>query len=180
MKLPRRIPPGRASGGNSGAPAHDAPLKAFMKIPDIEGESLEGDHQDEIDIFDIVWAVESDRPAGSLHPSGHVQLSQVMVRKFLDKSSLYLAYAVATNQAFDEITLSVRDDSVDTAVDYFTITLSDCRIAAYRAEKAEGRRRIEEEVEIAFDTFTGTYTPQAPDGTAGAQHEVTIERYSAV
>lgn len=143
-------------------------LTGYMKIPDIDGESKAADHEDEIDLFDIQWEIEQDRAPGiGRRARGRADAAPVLVRKYYDASSPYLAKAVATGKAFDEIVVTLRKDSGDAHLDYLTLTLTDCRVVGYRMTGAEAMPVIEEEIEIGYDRLKIAYVVQAEDHSAG-------------
>jgi type VI secretion system secreted protein Hcp len=157
-------------------------LTGYLKIPDIDGESKAAEHEDEIDIFDIQWEIERETATlmGRGRLRGRVEAGPVLVRKWYDASSPYLAQAVANGRAFDEIVIQLRKDSGDAHLDYLTLTLEDCRITGYRMGGAEGVAVIEEEVEIVYDKITVKYIVQAEDHSAGDEHEVEIDPNAVV
>ena len=102
------------------------PLTAYMKIPDIAGESQRADHEDEIDIHDVQWVIEQASVAqvGRGRSQSRARVDALICAKYYDASSPYLALACMQAKSFDEIVLMVRKDSGEAHLDYLTITMT--------------------------------------------------------
>ena len=152
------------------------PLTAYMKIPDIDGESQRAEHEDEIDIHDIRWGVEQSAVAqiGSGRTRSRAQVSAVTVAKFYDASSPYLALAAMQGKSFKEIVISVRKDSGDAHLDYLTITLKNVIVSSYQISGASAPvdDLLQEDVGLSFENINVKYTVQAEDHSSGDEHEI--------
>jgi len=157
------------------------PLTAYMKIPDIEGESQRADHEKEIDIHDIQWAVEqaSIAQVGRGRSQSRAQVSALKFKKFYDASSTYLALACMQAKSFDEIVIMVRKDSGEAHLDYLTITMSNAIISSYHVlghgDTVDTNQMIEEQGGLAFEQVNIKYVVQADDHSAGDEHEVEFD-----
>lgn len=153
------------------------PITGYLKIDDIAGESKAAEHEDEIDVFDLGWQIERD--IGSRIGRGRVRsrvvASPLVVSKYYDASSPYLALAVAQGRSFKEAVLSVRKDSGDAHLDYLTITMQNVLISGYEMDGLEDMPVIAETVELSFEAATVKYVVQAEDHSAGDTHEVEID-----
>jgi type VI secretion system secreted protein Hcp len=155
------------------------PLTAYLKIPDIPGESQRAGHEDEIDIHDIQWGIERMGSVTVAHGRRRTrtEMSPLRVRKYYDASSPYLALAVETGQVFDEVVVSVRKDSGDAHLDYLIITMVNVIVSSYgfsTEHENDPGGRLTEAVAFEFEHVTLAYTRQADDGSAGDTHEVTL------
>ncbi len=155
------------------------PLTAYLKIPGIPGESQRAGHEDEIDIHDIQWAIERMGSVAVAHGRRRTrtEISPLRVRKYYDASSPYLALAVETGQAFDEVVVSVRRDSGEAHFDYLVITMENVIISSYcfgTDHEDDLGGRLTESVALEFEHVTLAYTRQAEDGSAGDTHEVSL------
>ena len=155
------------------------PLTAYLKIPDIPGESQRAGHEDEIDIHDIQWAIEQTGSAavGRGRRRARTDISPLRVRKYYDAASPYLALAVETGQAFDEVVVSVRRDSGEAHLDYLVITMENVIVSSYgfgTDHEDDLGGRLTESVALEFEHVRLAYTRQAENGSAGDTHEVSL------
>lgn len=154
------------------------PLTGYLKLPDIDGESKAADHEGEIDFHGINWSVAQKAKAarpGSGRARARAIVSPLEVQKFYDASSPYIALAAMQGKAFDEIELSVRQDSGDAHLDYLKITLTNCTLSAYAMYNDgidDPLTEISERVGISFEKVKVLYTVQADDHSAGDEHEI--------
>lgn len=156
------------------------PLAAYLKIGDIGGESQRADHEDEIDIHDIMWNIEQGSAAqvGRGRSRARAQVSALNVMKFTDAASAYLALACMQGKSFPDMVLSVRKDSGEAHLDYLVITMENVTISQFETigvgEEEDGQM-IEEKVGLVFENVTYKYTVQEDDHSAGAEHEITYD-----
>ena len=149
-------------------------VSGYMKIEEIPGESGRKDHEGEISIASLSWG--ATRPMvntpGVGRSTGMANVTSLMVSKYYDKSSPYLAQAVLIATAFPEIVVTLRKDSGETHLDYLTVTLSDCMIESYNFS---GASEVEpppmESISIVFNKMKVLYIEQASDHSAGGEHE---------
>jgi type VI secretion system secreted protein Hcp len=149
-------------------------VSGYMKIEEIPGESGRKDHEGEITISSLQWA--ATRPMvntpGVGRSTGMANVTSIVVSKFYDKSSPYLAQAVLLATAFPEIVVTLRKDSGETHLDYLTITLSDCMVESYNFSGASDVETPPmESISIVFNKMKVLYIEQASDHSAGGEHE---------
>jgi type VI secretion system secreted protein Hcp len=149
-------------------------VSGYMKIEEIPGESGRKDHEGEITISSLQWA--ATRPMvntpGVGRSSGMASVSSLVVSKFYDKSSPYLAQAVLLATAFPEIVVTLRKDSGETHLDYLTITLTDCMVESYNfSGAADVETPPMESISVVFNAMKILYIEQASDHSAGGEHE---------
>ncbi|TCM86466.1 Hcp family type VI secretion system effector [Rhodovulum steppense] len=150
-------------------------LNAYMKVPDIDGESKSADHEKEIDLYDLHWLMqqESHAQVGSGRTRGRAQINPLMVRKWYDASSPYLALACMQGKSFPEVVIMVRKDSGDAHLDYLQITLTNTTISKYEiVGEYENTKAISELVGLAAEKVKVKYIIQADDHSAGDEHEI--------
>lgn len=150
-------------------------MTGFLKVPDIPGESLRVDHEDEIDIHGLEWGIRQSQPAGGRGRSrSKAKVENIVVTKFTDAASPYLALACLQGKSFDEIVLSLRKDSGDAHLDYLTITMTNCQITGFDMENDGSDPDddlVTEHVGLAFESIRIRYVVQADDHSAGNEHE---------
>ena len=152
------------------------PLTGYAKIPDIGGESQRADHEDEIDVHNIMWNVEQSAVAqvGRGRSQSRAQIGAMFMHKYYDAASPYLALASMQAKSFDEIVITVRKDSGEAHLDYLEITLKNVIISKYEmlgVGEGEGQM-VEELIGMAFEEIKVKYTVQADDHSAGDEHEI--------
>lgn len=156
-----------------------ANLTAYMKIPDVPGESQRAEHEEEIDIHDVQWIIEQASVAqvGRGRSQSRAQVDALKCKKYYDASSPYLALACMQAKSFDEIILSVRKDSGEAHLDYLVITMTNVIISSYHVIGAgdNGGQMIEEMFGLSFEEVNINYTVQADDHSAGDEHEVEFD-----
>lgn len=151
----------------------------YMKIPEIDGESQRVEHEEWIDIGQLVWKV--DQPSNAQVGSGRTQaraiVSGIKVTKIYDASSPYIALSAMQGKSFDEVICQVRRDSGETHLDYLTITMTNCVISGYEILGAteEKSHEIYETVEFSFENINIKYIVQDDAHNAGDEHEVEFD-----
>ena len=153
-------------------------LTGYVKIPDIAGESQHAEHEEEIDIHNIEWAIEQAAVAqvGRGRSQSRAQVDKLIIYKFLDASSVYLSLACMQGKSFDEIVIMVRKDSGDAHLDYLTITLSNVIISSYKVlGTTEDTQMLEEAVGFSCEKVNQKYIVQADDHSAGDEHETEFD-----
>lgn len=156
------------------------PLTAYLKIGDIAGESQRVDHEDEIDIHDMTWNIEQGSAAqvGRGRSRARAQIDALLLKKFVDASSVYLALACMQGKSFPDMVLSLRKDSGEAHLDYLIITMENVTISKYEAlgvgDKEDGQM-VEELLGLVFENVTYKYVVQADDHSAGDEHEITYD-----
>lgn len=150
-------------------------LTAYMKLPDIDGESMSAEHEGEIDLYDVQWTLEQESHAqiGSGRTRGRATINPIYVFKWYDASSPYIALAAMQGKSFDEVVIMFRKDSGDAHLDYLQITLTNVAISRYEIlGEYENQKTIHEKVGLAFEKAKVLYVVQAEDHSAGDEHEI--------
>lgn len=150
--------------------AVDAGLTGYLHIDDIPGESQRVDHEDEIDIHDIVWRIESTSDTTRTRRRSVVK--PLIVSKKVDKSSPYLALASLQGRNLGRVVLTVRKDSGEAHLDYLVITMENVLVTSYEVNSENSEENPDEKVGLTFDKITYKYTQQADDHSAGDEHEI--------
>jgi type VI secretion system secreted protein Hcp len=153
------------------------PLTGYLKIDDIAGESVQADHAGEIDVFGVAWGVEQAVSSLSGRARSRADMGPLVVHKYFDAASPYLARAVEEGRAFPDIVFTVRKTGGQTNLDYLTITMSNCVLVSYsfaNEDPDEGDERLIEQVEIDFERMEVSYLAELGGGSAGAEHSVTL------
>jgi type VI secretion system secreted protein Hcp len=145
----------------------------FMKIDDIEGESVDDVHAGEIDIMAWSWGMSQSGTthAGPGGGSGKVNVQDLSFTHFVDKASPNLMKMCCNGKAFEEAILVVRKAGTE-PLEYMKITMKNGIISSVSTGGSSGEDRLTENVTLNFSEFVSVYVPQMPDGSGDA--EVTI------
>jgi type VI secretion system secreted protein Hcp len=140
-----------------------------LKIDGIKGEATADKHADEIEILSWNWRIEQPISfSGTGMSGGKANVRNLMVRKFVDKSSPNLLKYCLNGKHLPEMVLT-QQRSGEGAIQYIKITLKDAMIAEVTDTGANGNEVPQEDVGIAFGAVEYEYTPQKKDGkTDGA------------
>jgi type VI secretion system secreted protein Hcp len=142
----------------------------LLKIEDVEGESVIADHEGEIDVVNWNWNLSQ---SGSMHVgggggSGKADVGDILITKYVDKSTPDLIRACCNGNHFPEATLLVRKAGKD-PLDYMRITMTKVMVTSYATDGATGGDALMENVALNFAKMEVGYTPQKEDGTGDAE-----------
>jgi type VI secretion system secreted protein Hcp len=138
----------------------------FLKLSGIKGESKDHKHQDEIDIEFFCWGM-SQKGAGHTgggSGAGKVQVYDISVHKYLDRSSPALMLACADGKHIPEGLITVRKAG-EKPLEYITIKLVDILISGVNQSGHGGRDRPKETITLNFARFHLCYQEQKDDGS---------------
>ena len=141
----------------------------FLKIDDIEGESVDDVHAGEIDILSWSWGMSQ---SGTTHSgpgggAGKVQVQDLSFVHYVDKSSANLMKMCCNGKHFEEATLVVRKAG-EMPLEYMIITMKGGLISSVSTGGSGGEDRITENVTLNFSEFKTEYVPQMADGSGDA------------
>jgi len=153
-------------------------LSGYLKIDDIEGESLRVEHEGEIEVHGVHWKIgRSSSAEGSGRKRSRARVRSLICYKTTDASSAYLALACLQGKSFDEITLAVHREG-EAHLDYLVITMSNAVVSGFEMTN-DGTdphdESIIEQVALSFEKVTYKYTVQAEDHSAGDEHEIEFD-----
>ncbi len=156
------------------------PLTGYLKFPDIAGESVAAEHEDEIDVHGLRWSIRQTKAAqvGRGRTRGRAKVDSLVVSKFTDASSVYLALANLQGKSFPEVVLAVRKDSGEAHLDYLIITMTNVVIVGFEMENEgieDTNLEVLERVSLMFERIEMKYTVQAADHSAGDEHEISYD-----
>lgn len=145
----------------------------FLKIGDIEGESLDDAHADEIDVLAWSWGMSQ---SGTTHMgggggAGKVAVQDLSITKYVDKASPNLMRACCNGKHYEEALLTVRKAG-ENPVEYIKLKLNEVIITSVSTGGSGGEDRLTENITLNFAKFETIYTAQGPDGAAGAENNL--------
>lgn len=145
----------------------------LLKIEGVDGESKVKDHEGEIDVLSWNWGMSQ---SGTMHlggggGAGRVNIQDISLTKYVDKSSPALMRGCCNGKHFDEATLVVRKAGED-PLDYVTIKMVPVMVTSVSTGGSGGEDRLTENVTLNFGKYELAYTPQKEDGTGDAAVEL--------
>jgi type VI secretion system secreted protein Hcp len=143
----------------------------FLKLegPDVEGESMDAQHTDEIGIDSWGWGMNQ---SGTMHVArgggaGKVDVQDLACTHKLDKASPNLMQHCCMGTQFDTATLVCRKASGDGGqLEYFTLVMKHVIITSVSGGGSGGDDDLYENFTLNFGEYTCTYVPQDNDGSA--------------
>jgi len=142
-------------------------IDMFVKIGDIKGESQDAKHRDEIDVLGWNWSMEQKGAAhtGGGGGAGKVDVKDVKITKYVDKSSPNLMLWCSSGKQFPEAKLTVRKAGGENPLDYVTVNMKDVMITSVATETSRDDERPKETVTLNFAKVHFNYQPQKSDGS---------------
>jgi len=142
----------------------------FLKFADsasIAGESKDSVHKGEIDVLAWSWGMSNSGSAqmGGGAGSGKVNVQDLSVTKYTDKSTVNLQLACAQGTHLDSAILTVRKAGGKAPVEYIKITMTEVMITSVTAGGSGGEDRLTENISLNFAKVDYQYTPQKDDGS---------------
>lgn len=139
----------------------------FIKIGDVKGESRDKSHKEEIDVLAWSWGMSQ---SGSMHVgggggAGKVNIQDISLTKWVDKSSPNLMMSCSNGKHYDEAKLTIRKAGGDDPVEYLIITLKEVLVSSVNTGGSGGEDRLTENVTLNFGQVLVDYQPQKQDGT---------------
>jgi type VI secretion system secreted protein Hcp len=145
----------------------------FIKIGSLEGEARDKAHGKEIDVLAWSWGASN---SGSAHVgggagAGKVNVQDLSLTKFIDKSSPDLMLACCNGKHFPEAKLTVRKAG-ENPLEYLTITLTDVLVTSVSTGGSGGEDRLTENITLNFSKVKVNYVEQTATGAAGAKPQM--------
>ncbi|MCO7514363.1 type VI secretion system tube protein Hcp [Pseudomonas guariconensis] len=139
----------------------------FIKIGDIKGESMDKAHKDEIDVLNWSWGMSQ---SGNMHMgggggAGKVNIQDLSVTKYVDKSSPNLMAHCSSGKHIDKVKLTVRKAGGENQVEYLIINLEEVLISSLSTGGSGSDDRLTENITLNFAKVTVDYQPQKADGS---------------
>jgi type VI secretion system secreted protein Hcp len=139
----------------------------FLKLGDIKGEAQDDKHKDEIDILAWSWGMSQSGTThmGSGGGAGKVNVQDISITKYIDKSTPLLAKACCKGTHIKDGLLIVRKAG-DKPLEYLKIKLDEVMVTHISTGGSGGEDRLTENVTLNFREFQLSYVPQSKVGAA--------------
>jgi len=147
-------------------PPAQAAVDMFLNIEGIPGESTDKDHKDQVDVLAWSWGMSN---SGTTHDgggggAGKVNIQDLSLTKYVDKSSPLLMLRCANGQHIAKATLFVRKAGVK-PIEYIKIELTDVLVSSVSTGGSGGEDRLTENVTLNFAKIKYDYVPIKADGS---------------
>ncbi|MCR9244808.1 MAG: type VI secretion system tube protein Hcp [bacterium] len=131
----------------------------------IKGESRDKTHKDSIDVLAWSWGLSQ---SGTMHVgggggAGKVNVQDISVTKYVDKSSPDLAKACCEGKHFKDARLIVRKAG-GSPLEYLIIEMEKVLVSSVSTGGSGGEDRLTENVTFNFGKVKYKYQPQKDDG----------------
>jgi type VI secretion system secreted protein Hcp len=146
----------------------------FLNIPKVGGESTDSQFAGQIDVIAWSWGMTQAGSAGSGTGSGtgKVNIQDLTLTKYTDKSSPNLMASCCAGTAYSgsgtPVILTMRKSGGPKPLVYMQISLYNVTVSSVTPSTSSSDDRQTEQVSLHFGAFQVQYTPQNPDGSAGA------------
>jgi type VI secretion system secreted protein Hcp len=130
-------------------------------------------HKGSCDVLAWSWGLSNSGTAhtGGGAGAGKVNVQDVSITKWIDKSSPDLMLATCNGKHFPKAVLTVRKAG-EKPLEYLVVTMEDCMITAVSTGGSGGEDRLTENVTINFAKVKVNYVEQTTTGGAGAKPQM--------
>ncbi len=140
----------------------------FLKIDGINGESIDKDHANEIEIQSWGWCTHN-QVKWEVNQGGHstkVHIKEITVTKICDQASVTLFQYCMTGKHFKNARIICRKNDGPQKIEYLTVNLEDVMIQKITWGGQGDAQTVSENLQIAFAEFTLLYKTQRDSGDA--------------
>ncbi|MCD6291907.1 MAG: type VI secretion system tube protein Hcp [Deltaproteobacteria bacterium] len=149
-------------------------IDILLDIEGVTGESKITGYEGKIDVLSWNWGMNNsgDMHSGGGGGSGKVDVHDISLSKFLDKSTPTLTKNCCTGNHFKKAKLVVRKAGGDSPVEYLVLELKKVLITGIHSGGGQDDDRITEDITLNFAEYKLIYKPQSDTGTAEAPIEI--------
>ncbi len=142
----------------------------LLDIEGVTGESKIQGFENKIDILSWNWGLTNsgDMHSGGGGGSGKVDVHDLSLTKYIDKSTPTLTKSCSNGNHFPKAMLTVRKSGGDAPVEYLTLEMKKVLVTGIHSGGGAGDDRIMEDIVLNFAEYKFSYKPQKDDGTAEA------------
>lgn len=141
-------------------------IDAFLKIPEIPGESQDTTHAGEFDLqsFSLSVSQSGSMAIGGGGGVGQANFSDIPIMTYVGKSTPELFLRCASGKHFPKAEIIVRKAG-DTPFEYLKIELHDVLVSSYSVNPGSGGELAMENWSLNYAKIAYSYNPQKKDGT---------------
>lgn len=147
---------------------------SFLKIQNLDGESKDASHENEIDVLAWSWGASQSGSfgQGGGGGTGKASFQDLAITKYVDKASTKLQEFCAMGNQFERAKLTVRKAGGKSGpLEFFVIDMKHVIVTSVSLGGSGGEERLTENVTLNFAEVTTKYTEQMEDGSGGENHE---------
>lgn len=150
-----------------------AQTNIFLKLDSVDGESLDQDHQNWIEVESFTWGVDnpSSFAIGQGGQATQAHVASIGVQKRMDNSSVTLFKNCTTGKHIQSGTISCMKLDGDTRVEYMKVELTDIMVSNVQISGVGSEQVVQEHVSLVFAKFKETYKLQQNLGSAQGAKE---------
>ncbi len=156
-----------AAAATLGATGAVAATDMFIKIGDIKGESTDAKHPGEIAVLAWSWGVNGAIAGDKKNPGTPACAAPLSVDKNIDSATPQLVTGAALNTIYPTARLTLRKAG-DRPIEFVVVNLEGVTVKAVVNGGPDPDGAMREHLTLAYTSASFSYTPQRPDGTAGA------------
>jgi len=154
-------------------PASPPTTGMYARFEGVEGESLDANHRDWIELDSMSWGMHK-AITGATRRSGETTVEDIMITKKIDKASPKLAEAVCKGQVIKEVEIHMCASYGGGGSQTFLVyKLKDVLVSSYEVEgsawSGSGDAVPTESISLNFAKIEETYTEYSPSGTPEGQ-----------
>jgi type VI secretion system secreted protein Hcp len=145
----------------------------FLKLDGIKGESKDKDHKDEIKIESMSWPLNQmgTQGSGGGGGAGKVDVGNISITKYVDKSTADLIYAVCSGKHIKDALITVRKAGGEKPLEYLKVTLTDVLVSSVQAAGSSADVLVES-ISLDFGKFKVEYFEQDSKGIGSPAGQV--------
>jgi type VI secretion system secreted protein Hcp len=130
----------------------------FLKLGDLQGESQDYAHSNEVDVLSWSWNLSKSPPSGGPSNTNRASFGRVSFTKFVDSASPGILEACSNGKVVGEGLLTVRSAGPHPQV-YCTYSLTNVLVTSQSTGGSGGEDKLTETVGLDFAGMAITYTP---------------------
>ena len=141
----------------------------FLMLQDIEGESLDAVHTNQIEILDMGWNNKHvvHRTRKDEKTSTKPDIGDITIKKICDKASANLLKYCCLGKKIPHGKITFRKHAGESKVEYLTIDLWDIKVSSFNWNWEVEGGLLHETVELNIAKFHEVYTLQDNSGLPG-------------
>ena len=129
----------------------------YLKLPDIDGESQQQDHEDEIIVSGVSWEVSIPDAALSGRMRARTSFSGITISKDTDLATNAMLDCIAKNKKLGNVELTFASGASDGINEYLIFNLNNVRITSYKMEASEAAQKPKELWTLNFENISSVY-----------------------
>ena len=135
----------------------NAQTTMYLKLPDIDGESQQQNHEDEIVLSGVSWGVTIPDAALSGRMRAKTSFSGITISKSTDLATNAMLDCIARNTRLGNVELTFATSASGGTYEYLIYELDNVRITSYQMEASKEDQKPQEQWTLKFEKITSLY-----------------------